>query len=248
VFVLLLWVNGALTPSSPAPATPITSTDTAEQNALAESTLAIPPPRGLPAYLRQYYVCIEEIDWTYADIATGFVSSNGSRPFQSSELLYLQQSYSSGVLRMGATLRKAVYRQYTDITFTTPLSTSLEDQHGGIISLVMRGEVGDTIFVYACNRASGTFSLHPHGVFYDHTSEGFAYNDGTVVQGDDFLAPGGNDAVPPLARRARSFSLFLVGVCFSVQTHSNTCGPCTRAAVLRRISLSTPSRTLFILT
>jgi hypothetical protein len=38
--------------------------------------------------------------------------------------------------------------------------------------------------------ASMDYSLHPHGVFYAKSDEGFNYNDGTPKKPSDSVAPG----------------------------------------------------------
>ena len=43
----------------------------------------------------------------------------------------------------------------------------------------MRASVGDTILVHFLNRLADPVSVHPHGVFYNKSSEGALYNDGT---------------------------------------------------------------------
>jgi FtsP/CotA-like multicopper oxidase with cupredoxin domain len=55
----------------------------------------------------------------------------------------------------------------------------------------LRGEVGDTIRVVFKNNATHPYSLHPHGVFYNKSSEGALYEDGTTG------ADKADDAVPP---------------------------------------------------
>ena len=75
---------------------------------------------------------------------------------------------------IGSKYIKAVYRGYTDKTFTTPLP---HPKHLGILGPVIRANVGDTIRVVFFNNASLPFSIHPHGVQYNKANEGSSYKD-----------------------------------------------------------------------
>jgi FtsP/CotA-like multicopper oxidase with cupredoxin domain len=88
-------------------------------------------------------------------------------------------------------MRKAVYREYTDSTFSTLEPRPPQWRHLGILCPVLRGAVGDTIVVVFRNNTHFPASMHPHGVFYDKASEGALYNDGTTQKGDDSVPPGG---------------------------------------------------------
>ncbi len=45
---------------------------------------------------------------------------------------------------------------------------------------MLRASVGDTMLVHFLNRLPGPVSVHPHGVFYNKSSEGALYSDGTT--------------------------------------------------------------------
>jgi FtsP/CotA-like multicopper oxidase with cupredoxin domain len=92
--------------------------------------------------------------------------------------------------RIGRTYWKALYREYTDDTFTALKARAPEWEHLGMLGPVLRGEVGDTIKVVFRNHATRPYSMHPHGVFYKKDSEGAMSNDGT--SGKDME----DDAVP----------------------------------------------------
>jgi hypothetical protein len=53
-------------------------------------------------------------------------------------------------------------------------------------------QVGDTIQILVRNAAQSNFSMHPHGVFYNKTSEGAAYADNSNLStaSHGFVAPG----------------------------------------------------------
>jgi FtsP/CotA-like multicopper oxidase with cupredoxin domain len=88
--------------------------------------------------------------------------------------------------------RKAIYREYTDESFSHLKPRSPEWEHAGILGPIIRAEVGDTILVHFKNNATHACSLHPHGVFYNKDSEGSMYDDGTsgADKEDDSVAPG----------------------------------------------------------
>jgi FtsP/CotA-like multicopper oxidase with cupredoxin domain len=88
--------------------------------------------------------------------------------------------------------KKALYREYTDATFSTLNVRPAEQQYLGLLGPVLHGEVGDTIRVVFKNNASHAYSMHPHGVLYQKDSEGADYNDGTsgADKDDGGVSPG----------------------------------------------------------
>jgi hephaestin len=121
--------------------------------------------------VRMYYVAAEEVDWDYAplnvDMATG-------KAFEGTAAAYTQ----TGANHIGRVYRKAVYREYTDDTFTTRKTRPAQDDYMGLLGPTLRAEVGDTIKILFKNKASRVYSMHPHGVFYEKPSEGSMYVDG----------------------------------------------------------------------
>jgi hypothetical protein len=69
-----------------------------------------------------------------------------------------------GPARIGRVYNKVLYREYTDKTFTTAKS---HPEYLGMLGPILRAEVGETIKVVFKNMASGNYSVHPHGVFYE---------------------------------------------------------------------------------
>ena len=67
---------------------------------------------------------------------------------------------------LGGILKKAIYREYTDATFTQQKQRNQEEEHLGIMGPMIKAEVGDTIEVIFKNLASREYSIHPHGLFY----------------------------------------------------------------------------------
>jgi len=74
--------------------------------------------------------------------------------------------------------KKALYREYTDETFTTLKPRPKQWEHLGYLGPLVRAEVGDTIKIVFKNNLTFPASLHPHGVFYEKASEGAPYGDG----------------------------------------------------------------------
>lgn len=67
---------------------------------------------------------------------------------------------------IGRRNKKAVYREYTDSTFTTQKQRSKDEEYLGILGPLIKAEVGDIIEVVFKNLASRQYSIHPHGLFY----------------------------------------------------------------------------------
>lgn len=137
---------------------------------------------------RTYYVAADEVNWDYAPLGRDEAMGH---PFEGAEIPYVE----SGPHRIGRVYKKAIYREYTDGSFTKLKPRPPEDQYLGLVGPILRGEVGDTIKVVFRNHASHPFSMHPHGVFYLKNSEGAGYNDGTTGadKADDGVPPGATD-------------------------------------------------------
>jgi len=134
---------------------------------------------------RTYYVAADEVNWDYAP--TGRDEAMGM-PFDE-----LQRNYTeSGPHHIGRVYKKAIYREYTDASFSTLKVRAPEEQYLGLLGPVLRGEVGDTIQVVFKNNATHPYSMHPHGVLYQKDSEGADYNDGTsgADKADGGVPPG----------------------------------------------------------
>jgi FtsP/CotA-like multicopper oxidase with cupredoxin domain len=120
--------------------------------------------------VRTYYVAAEEVEWDYAPLG---IDMTTGKPFEGTAAAYTQ----SGPNRIGHVYRKAIYREYTDGTFATRKPRPQQDDYLGLLGPILRAEVGDTIRVVFKNNASRPYSMHPHGVFYEKTSEGSMYAD-----------------------------------------------------------------------
>ena len=127
---------------------------------------------GLAGVTRTYYIAADEVIWDYAP--TGVNQITG-KPFGEEENFWVK----SGPHRIGKIYKKAIYREYTDETFTTLKPRPPQWEHLGMLGPLIRAHVGDTVKVVFKNNASFPASVHPHGVFYDKDSEGAVYEDGT---------------------------------------------------------------------
>lgn len=131
-----------------------------------------------------YYIAADEVEWDYAP--DGVNKMMGVK-FDG----YAATFMNSGPHSIGRVYRKAMYREYTDASFTRLKPRAPEWEHLGILGPVLRAEVGDTIRVVFKNNATKPYSMHPHGVFYNKDSEGSVYDDGSAA------ADKANSIVPP---------------------------------------------------
>jgi hephaestin len=135
---------------------------------------------------RTYYIAADPVNWDYAPDGINDISG---KPFDQDEDVFVGR----GEHRIGKTYRKALYREYTDESFSE-LKQRPKDQHYlGTLGPLIRAEVGDTIKVHFKNDTDFPASMHPHGVFYKKDSEGAPYQDGTSGKknkSDDVVKPG----------------------------------------------------------
>lgn len=147
---------------------------------------------------RTYYIAADEVAWDYAPTGADRITGE---PFDEIAETWMGQ----GPDRIGRVYKKALYRAYTDSTFTTLVERDAEWEHLGFLGPLVRAVVGDTIVVVFRNNASFPATLHPHGVFYTKSSEGAPSVDGTGAadQADDGVPPGGTHTyVWPVPERA----------------------------------------------
>ncbi|KAG2217041.1 hypothetical protein INT45_002378 [Circinella minor] len=125
---------------------------------------------------REYYVAIDEIIWDYTQYSSDIPNNTATHFWTTTSSTQVGNKY-----------YKAVYREYTDNTYTTLKS---RPQWQGLLGPILRAEVGDTLRVHLWNKASHDFSMHPHGVFYEFEMEGAVYKDATensfVKAGDNY--------------------------------------------------------------
>ncbi|XP_012999983.1 hephaestin isoform X4 [Cavia porcellus] len=137
-----------------------------------------PPAEQLTGKVRQYFIEAHEIQWNYGPM--GYDGSTGkslTEPGSGSDKFFQMSSS-----RIGGTYWKVRFEAFKDETFQEKVQLE-EEKHLGILGPVIRAEVGDTIQVVFYNRASQSFSIQPHGVFYEKDYEGTVYNDGLFHPG-----------------------------------------------------------------
>jgi len=149
--------------------------------------LPSPTPSGFvfSGNIRRYYVAAEEVEWNYAP--TGWDNWLGV------PLNISPRAQAAGTTAHGTTWLKALYRGYTDATFTTK---SLQPPWQGTLGPTLRSEVGDLVEILFVNRLSKNYaSMHSMGLSYTKYDEGSAYSN-TTVPGQENNLPDA-EAVPP---------------------------------------------------
>ncbi len=138
--------------------------------ALASAVPVAAPRAIVTPRTRTYFIAADEVPWDYDP---GGRDGIAGRPYADSAF------FDGAKPRPVSTVyRKVLYREYTDSTFRTLQSRPPEWQHLGFLGPVIHAVVGDTIRVVFRNNGRRPFSMHPHGVFYEKSSEGAPYGDG----------------------------------------------------------------------
>jgi manganese oxidase len=134
---------------------------------------------------RTFYIAVDEIDWDYTPM--GMDKMMGMAPDKNSKMYFESDKH-----QIGHIYRKAVYREYTDATFTKLKPRGPDWEHLGMLGPAIHAEVGDTIQIFFKNNGAQSYSMHPHGVLYEKSSEGSYYNDGANDPSHNgIVAPGG---------------------------------------------------------
>lgn len=134
-------------------------------------------PQATRARAHIYFIAADEVDWNYVPRGRNLTGS--------------PEGENEGQTIKKTTYRKAIYREYTDASFSTLKLRPPEWEHLGILGPVIRAEVGDVIRVTFKNNTKIFCSMHPHGLEYAKDSEGAMYNDGNPAEKKR------GDAVPP---------------------------------------------------
>ncbi|XP_070692649.1 coagulation factor VIII isoform X2 [Pempheris klunzingeri] len=122
--------------------------------------------------VREYFVAAVEIGWDYIHL-------DDADPAPDQRSKDIPQKYI-----------KAVYREYTDSTYTVPKQ---RPAWTGIQGPVIVAQASDRVVVHFKNLASQPYSISPVGITYWKQSEGAGYDDSTAGQEkeDDAVSPGG---------------------------------------------------------
>ena len=154
--------------------------------------LAAAREKGGPT--RIYYVAADEVNWDYAP--------SGRDEAMGMDFDPIAKGYAdSGPHQIGRINKKAIYREYTDATFTKRKARLPEDEYLGLLGPIFQGEVGDTFKVVVKNNATHPFSMQPHGVLYENDSEGADYNDSTTGKNQE------NGCVAPSATHTYTWQI-----------------------------------------
>jgi FtsP/CotA-like multicopper oxidase with cupredoxin domain len=140
---------------------------------------------GVRQKTRTYYIAADLVVW---DFAPSGINKISGQPFTAEESLFVAQD--ANKTRIGRQYKKALYREYTDASFSTLKPRPPEWQHLGALGPLIRAQVDDTIRIVFRNNADRPYSVHPHGVFYKKTSEGAPYDDEDGVTTGDAVPPG----------------------------------------------------------
>lgn len=164
-----------------------------------------------------YYIAADAVTWDY--VPSGVNETTGEA-LGEAQALWVE----SGPHKIGKVYKKALYREYTDSTFTTLKPRPPEWEHLGMLGPLMRGAVGDTLRVVFRNNVHFPASMHPHGVFYEKDSEGAPTADGTsdADRADDAVPPGGTHTyVWSIPERAGPAERDLSSVMWMYHSHTN---------------------------
>lgn len=133
--------------------------------------------------VRQYYIAAEEIDWDYAP--SGW-DNWLSVPVKNSPRA---DAGDYNDFSIGTKWRKAVYRGYTDATFS---QQTLQPAWQGIQGPTIRAEVGDLVEILFVNRLSTHYaSMHSMGLSYSKDNEGAVYEFANETVRGDAVPPSG---------------------------------------------------------
>ncbi|XP_030838530.1 hephaestin-like protein [Strongylocentrotus purpuratus] len=139
--------------------------------------------QGACAVDRVYYIAAVEEEWDYAPSGMNNITGAAFQP-NTEETDKMVRS----ATRIGRVYKKALFREYTDATFTerSPRPVWL-----GMMGPVIKAEVGDKVIVHFRNMASRPYSINPGGLGYTKSAEGALYNDGTSgnQKADDTVQP-----------------------------------------------------------
>uniref|UniRef100_A0AAQ5X6G0 F5/8 type C domain-containing protein n=1 Tax=Amphiprion ocellaris TaxID=80972 RepID=A0AAQ5X6G0_AMPOC len=124
--------------------------------------------------VREYYIAAVEIGWDYIYLDETDPASD-------------QRWRSKGIPQKYV---KAVYREYTDSTYSVPRP---RPAWTGIQGPMIVAQAGDRVVVHFKNLASQPYSISPVGITYWKQSEGAGYDDSTAgrEKEDDAISPGG---------------------------------------------------------
>ncbi|KAJ8096638.1 Cupredoxin [Lipomyces tetrasporus] len=144
-----------------------------------------PPGFNFSGNTRRYYMAAEIDTWDYAP--TGYDNWLGV-PINESFRAQVE-GYIASNTSIGTKYDKALFKGYTDATFT---EYTKQPPSAGFQGPILRAEVNDMIEIVLVNKMPDFYvSLHSMGLFYLKSSEGSLYPDGSSIPQGDVIPPGG---------------------------------------------------------
>ncbi|XP_071416980.1 coagulation factor V isoform X1 [Pithys albifrons albifrons] len=111
----------------------------------------------------EYFIAAEEVTWDYAPTIPASLDRN-----------YKTQHLDNYSNLIGKKYKKAIFRQYTDATFTKRLENP-HPKETGILGPVIRAQLNDKVKIVFKNKASRPYSIYFHGVTFSKNAEGADY-------------------------------------------------------------------------
>ncbi|XP_075057997.1 ceruloplasmin [Mixophyes fleayi] len=111
------------------------------------------------SHTRTYYIAAEELEWDYSP-SRSWEHERHSYHDVSPGDVFLNKSRTS----IGSKYRKAVYREYSDNTFTERKARTKDQEHLGILGPLITANTGDKIKIIFMNKASRPYSIYAHGI------------------------------------------------------------------------------------
>ncbi|KAK0347742.1 hypothetical protein LTS02_009782 [Friedmanniomyces endolithicus] len=180
-------IVGALSASAASSTAPTAALQTCAAGLNGQIPTPTPPDFKFSGNVRQYYIAAEEVEWDYAP--TGWDNWMGV-PMNVST-----RANMASANQYGTKWLKALYRGYTDSSFTT---YSEQPPWQGTQGPTIRSEVGDLIEIMFLNKLSVNYAtMHSMGLEYTKTNgEGADYPNNTMPGVNVVLPESG--AVPPI--------------------------------------------------
>lgn len=116
-------------------------------------------PRIELFHTHTYYIAAEEVEWDYSPDRT-WEHERHAQHEESPGDVFLNKTRTS----IGSKYKKAVYREYTDNTFTVQKERTGSLEHLGILGPLLTANIGDKIKIIFKNKASRPYSIYAHGV------------------------------------------------------------------------------------
>ncbi|XP_036099596.1 ceruloplasmin-like [Molossus molossus] len=106
------------------------------------------------------YIAAEEVVWDYSPSRKWEQELKRSQREENETDIYLDKT---GMF-LGSKYKKAVYRQYDDITFTKQTKRNGDEQHLDILGPLIFATPGEKVRIIFKNKASRPYSIYAHGV------------------------------------------------------------------------------------